>query len=388
VRRWRGSDSADEPWDDEVDDGRPKARRGKPLVFWRARDSLYFEPLVALAILALLLVSLFAYTSNWPPVYVVESNSMQHGPGDHLGYINAGDIVLAQKASAGSITTYVDAESTGLSTYGELGDVILYQPNGASGATPVVHRAILYLEYSGVNSTYSAIGLPANGCGAGSSQSYKTTGTPTGCGTSGLSGGDTLYLYGVGGRTVTVDFGCSSVLGQHSGFLTLGDNNSAPDQNTQSCVPTISTLVEPAWVIGVARGLIPWFGDIKLLLDGNAGYVSGASWEFLGLTIAAVIFVGVGLHLLFRRRREERGAPRRRKDALDEDRAEPLAPPPRGRPSVRPWRAAADPGVDDDAPPRRRSYAERRRAHFASSRESRTERRRAKPSHESEDDRS
>ncbi len=375
VRSWKGDD--DEPWDDVLDDAEGKEPREKPPVFWRARDSLYFEPLVALAIIVVLVVSLFAYTSNWPPVYVVESNSMQHGAGDHLGYINAGDIVLAQKTSLGSVVTYVDALSTGFSTYGLLGDVLLYYPNGSVGATPIIHRAIIYLQFDPHNATYNATGLPANACGAGSSDLYATPGSPGGCATTYLSPGDTLQLYRVGGRTVTVDFSCPSVLGGHSGFLTLGDNNSNPDQNTQECVPSLSTLVEPGWVIGVARGLIPWFGALKLLLDGNAGKVPTASWEYLGLTIAGVIFAAAGLHILLRRRREERPHRRRRSDDdYDANEEEPVRPRARsGSGPVQAWSPRADVAEPDDPPaPRssgRMSHEQRRRSHFTSSREHR-----------------
>ena len=391
VRPWKSSDD-EAPWDDVLDDEDGKTPREKPPVFWRARDSLYFEPLVALAIIVVLLVSLFAYTSNWPPVYVVESNSMQHGPGDHLGYINAGDIVLAQKAGLGSIVTYVDALSTGFSTYGLLGDVLLYYPNGSTGATPIVHRAIIYLQYDAHNQTYNATGLPANACGAGSSDLYATPGTAGGCATNYLTLSDTLQLFRVGGRTVTVDFSCTSVLGGHSGFVTLGDNNSNPDQNTQTCAPSLSTLVEPGWVIGVARGLIPWFGALKLLLDGNAGKVPTASWEYLGLTIAGVIFAAAGLHVLLRRRREERPHRRRRRAEDDEEPPDEEAAPSRPRrilTAVQPMKRPPNPPDEEEAPPSRTtgraSHEQRRRSHFTSSREHRPDRRRSSETGGSDD---
>ncbi|HKS59716.1 MAG TPA: S26 family signal peptidase, partial [Thermoplasmata archaeon] len=86
-------------------------------IFFRARDSLYFEPLVALAIIVVLLVSLWAFTQNWPPMYVVESSSMQHGGNDQLGLINTGDIVLAQKLPLSEIQPYVVGLVSGYVTY-------------------------------------------------------------------------------------------------------------------------------------------------------------------------------------------------------------------------------------------------------------------------------
>ena len=401
VRRWSGSKEGEETWDDEVDDERPKGRRDKPPVFWRARDSLYFEPLVALAILAVLLVALFAYTANWPPVYVVESNSMQHGDGDHIGVLNAGDIVLAQKVPVGSIATFESARGSGLSTYGLLGDVILYYPNGTSSATPVIHRAIIYLQYDAqAGGSYNVSGLAGQPCGTNaSSDVYYARGTPAtsgsaaNCGTTGLVSPDNLSLFNVGGRTVTVNFATDlQGLGGHSGFLTLGDNNTYPDQIPPLGDPyRLSTLVEPSWVIGVARGLIPWFGAVKLLLDGNSGKVPTASWEFLGLTIAGMIFAAAGLHFLARRERETGLWRRRRED--DEEGAEPREPspkPPPVRTGVRPWKTADPPPEKASATaaaPRRMSYEQRRRAHFVTAHERRLERpRKGKPKEPDESD--
>ena len=380
VRRWSGGE--EEGWDSVVDDEREKPAGEKPPVYWRARDSLYFEPLVALAIIVLLLVSLFAYTSNWPPVYVVESNSMQHGSGDHLGVINAGDIVLAQRTSVGSIVTYVDALRTGYSTYGSLGDVILYFPNGSSSSTPIVHRAILFLQFNARNGTYNATGLSGLACGAVAPHVYYTQGPGGACATTYLSNANTLTLYGIGGRTVSIDFSCPSSLGGHSGFLTLGDNNSEPDQVPPGCgIPPLSTLAEPGWVVGVARGLIPWFGALKLLLDGNAARVPTASWEFLGLTVSGVIFAAAGLHVLLRRRRDAREDGRRRsaRDEEEEDEDDGRAArSSRASGGVRAWQAAPDEAgpPDGTAAAGRSSHEQRRRSHFTSSRELRSSRRR------------
>ncbi len=92
-----------EPEEEEPEEDSPTPKRS---VYFRARDSLWFEPVIAVCILVLLLASLFAYTQNWPPIYVVESDSMQHGPDDHLGLINTGDLILAQNIPTSDIVTY------------------------------------------------------------------------------------------------------------------------------------------------------------------------------------------------------------------------------------------------------------------------------------------
>jgi signal peptidase I len=303
LRRWRPSDEEEE----EAEEARPPPTlTGRKRVYWRARDSLYFEPLVALAIIVLLLVGLYAYTQNWPPVYVVESDSMQHGSSDIVGLINTGDLVLAQKASVSSIVPYVVGLTTGYSTYGEYGDVLLYHPDGA-GDTPVIHRAILFLDWNSTTGTYSAPELSGLPCG-GPNAVYATPGKGTGCDTSGLSG--TLDLYRIGWMSVNVSLSLSaSALGRHSGFLTMGDNNyicsgpgdctGFPDQGGGSA-PEISSLVEPDWIVGVARGMIPWFGAVKLLLGGQASMVPSQSWEFLALTVVGVILLAFGIHYALR----------------------------------------------------------------------------------------
>jgi signal peptidase I len=311
VRRWRTTSDADDEDDDDLEPA--PGRRGflhrepRP-VYWRARDSLYFEPLVAVAIIVVMLVGLYAYTQNWPPVYVVESDSMQHGSTDILGVINTGDLVLAQRLPTSQITTYVAGLQTGYSTYGEYGDVILYSADG-QGSTPIIHRALLYLQWDPATSSYNATDLAglqtAGRCGNASGAVYATPGTLDGCGTTGLTG--TLDLFDIGWNSVNVSIDLSSPsLGRHSGFLTMGDNNFEPTGCSSDCVGLpdqqtgLSELVEPGWILGVARGMLPWFGAIKLALEGNAGSVPPQSWQFLGLTVVALILLAFGIHYALR----------------------------------------------------------------------------------------
>jgi signal peptidase I len=350
IRRWsKASGGTDEEEGEEEDEERPP-------VFWRARDSLYFGPLVALAIVVVLISSLFAFTQNWPPLYVVESNSMQHGSSDVLGLINTGDLVLAQKLPTSSIQTYVEGAQNGYSTYGEPGDVLLYRPNGG-GATPIIHRAIIYLEWDAQVRGYNAIGLPAHPCGLEPGAVYSTPGTPSDCGTTGLT--STLDLFNVGwtGANLSVDLR-SAGLGAHSGFITMGDNNTACspsggctgffDQGSFS----LSQLVEPDWVIGVARGMIPWFGALKLWIEQSStvGEVPSQSWQFLGLSIAGLVALAFGLH--FALRVEGIEDPRRRAEE-EEDEAEDRSHPSESRArrflhTIRPWGRDSDEDSDEE----------------------------------------
>jgi signal peptidase I len=372
VRRWEGD--ADEEEDAEIEletEEKPGARRrGRWIsreehpVYWRARDSLYFEPLVAVAIIVVLLAGLYAYTQNWPPVYVVESDSMQHGDTDILGLINTGDLVLAQKIPLDQITPYVVGMQTGYSTYGEYGDVVLYYPNGAD-TTPIIHRAILWLGWNPADDAYNATDLSGLPCGLAKNAAYNTSAPPSECSDlTDLKGTLTLYHIGWRSATVTLDLS-SSILGAHSGFVTMGDNNyntpctpgvncvGLPDQNIGR-----STLVAPTWIVGVARGMLPWFGALKLLLEGNAGYVPPQSWQFLGLTIAGLILLAFGIHYALRAEGVEDPRRRAEEEAEDEEAdEEPARPPGRARRflhGLRPW-GRDEEDDEPDATPRVRS---------------------------------
>jgi len=352
VRRWRSPGSDEE---EEEESSAPGAvPSGRKPIYWRARDSLFFEPLVALAIVVVLLVSLFAYTQNWPPIYVVESNSMQHGSNDQIGLINTGDLVLAQKTSLSGITPYVSGLQTGYSTYGEYGDVLLYWPNG-QGSTPVIHRAILYLQWDphGFYNVTDLAGLP---CGTQSNAvyAYIPAGGPANCDTTHLTG--TLDLYDIGWKSVNISLALSApALGDHSGFLTMGDNNTAPDQSGAGTA-AISSLVEPGWVIGVARGMIPWFGALKLLLQGQAGEVPSQSWEFMGLTVVGLILVAFGIHYALRTEGIE--TPLRREEeeeAREEAEAAPPSAPRRWLSKLRRRHPEDEEDEEEEAPPRPRT---------------------------------
>ncbi|MCI4349408.1 MAG: S26 family signal peptidase [Thermoplasmata archaeon] len=266
-------------------------------VFFRALDTWWFEPLVALAVVALLLVSLFAYTQNWPPVYVVVSSSMQHGTTDELGLINTGDFVLAEKLGPGQIIPYLAGVASNYRTYGEFGDVLLYHPNGSPTGLPVIHRVLAYVE-ANPNGSYTIPALAGLPCGSASGALYRASSEPGGCGSTALRG--SLTLLNIGWRQATVNLTLAT-LGPLSGFLTMGDNNliagtttGVPDQ------PAISSLVEPDWVIGAARGMIPWFGALILLVNGMAGEVPSQSWEWMGITLIGLFLAAIGTHFALR----------------------------------------------------------------------------------------
>jgi signal peptidase len=297
----------------EEDDGPGWFHRSKRPVFYRARDAWWFEPLIALMIIVVLLAGLFAYTQNWPPLYVVESSSMQHGTNDNVGLINTGDLVLAQQVPTSSITPYVVGLVTGHTTYGEFGDVLLYHANGILGPAPIVHRALLFMQHN-PNGSFNIPDLAGLPCGHAVDRVFLVA-TPSGCGTTGLR--NNLTLFGIGWQSVTVNVTFAD-LGQHSGFLTMGDNNINPGTKTgEEDQPGLSALVDPGWVVGVARGMVPWVGSVKLLLSGDASEVPSQSWEFLGISISALFVLGALIHYGLR----AEGVEDERRRALEEEEA-------------------------------------------------------------------
>lgn len=354
IRRWRAEgDHEEEPGESEEEEdeefsleaARQRAQRPRT-VYWRFRDSFLFVPLVAILVVIIVLGGLVAFTQAWPPVYVVDSNSMQHGSNYQLGVINAGDLVLSQKVTSSTIQTYVAATATGYRTYGELGDVILYQPNDQAGV-PVVHRALLYLTYNPLNGTYNASSLAGLPCGHASPHPFYTVRTSgNACGAFGMTG--TLVLFGIGWQGASVWLNLTPAqIGTHSGFVTLGDNNfqnpgcaGSACQGVTDQSDGLSQLVSSTWIVGVARGLIPWFGSLRLLLNGNAGAVPVQSWELMAVTLVAVVVAAFTIHYAWS---SHRPADRRRT----------TAPVRNGRDEER------EPDEEEEEPPRRRWFRSR-----------------------------
>ncbi len=193
-------------------------------------------------------------------------------------------------------------------------------------------------------------------------RSTQRPGTRGDCGTTNLA--STLDLFHIGWADVNVTIDLQpAFLGAHSGYITMGDNNINSGLGTydQSSGFELSELVEPGWVVGVARGMIPWVGALKLWIEGSptSGEVPPQSWQFLGLTFAGVILLAFGLHYALRVEGIE--DPRRKAEEAEEeedeepDESEGSAA--RARHflrSLRPWGAAPEEEADeeDEAPPR------------------------------------
>lgn len=219
------------------------------------------------------------YAGTWPPVYTVESMSMEHSSYWKEGTINTGDIVFARDISSTSsnVVTYVQGRQTGYTSYGDFGNVILFKdPQNRI----LIHRAMFYLTWNG--------DLPVV-------QNSENLGW-----ISVTSGAVVIHDIGFKNRTLIVYV--SGFAGK-DGFITAGDYNIAhsilynttenafvaADQNAFGFGP-----VKAQKIIGTAFGNIPWFGLVKLNVMRAAGnwpeynQVPGNAYLFLCLSLVAI----------------------------------------------------------------------------------------------------
>ena len=245
------------------------------------------EAVLAGGLIATLITVLVLMTGSWPPMVVIESNSMQHDANGEVGSIDAGDLVLVMSDDRKNIITYAEATEVGgvyegYQNHGMPGDVIIYQKNGGID-TPVIHRALLEIV-------------------ANESGGWDAPGTT---------------LRNVETITWTFDILCPYHGGEynlaiedwdpvHAGFLTKGDNNNCmldqPAANSQNQGPGLSATnsdgsvspvetVKQEWVVGVAGAEIPWVGAIKLGLSNNSDSVPGSSWTKLAFTAIVLLAI-------------------------------------------------------------------------------------------------
>ncbi|MCL2148890.1 MAG: S26 family signal peptidase [Methanomassiliicoccaceae archaeon] len=220
---------------------------------------------------------------------VVESGSMQRGIGSQIGVIDTGDVVILKDKERVEIRTFVDGYKIGYEKFGNYGDVIIYSRDIGN---PVIHRAILWLDYNG-DGTWSAPsleGYPA--------ELWSCTG---GDGYDRMWG--TLYLKNMGySGTVNANLDLDRLMrtSTTSGYLTMGDNNFGFDQ--PSGVSGVSGLISLDQINSVGWFEIPWIGSFKMILRGDVDTLDRLVPNTIPSLAAAfllVIFLIVGVSFLF-----------------------------------------------------------------------------------------
>jgi signal peptidase len=191
----------------------------------------YFRDILTSAMIVVAIGTiLFGISGVWPPMVAIESGSME--PNMHEGdlvFIVDNERFVPQEAtevdgvSTGIVPADV-AEQHGETAYNGYGDVIIFHPNGNTGRTPIIHRAMFWVD-EGEN-WYDRADPAAVG-GADSCEQLRHCPAP------------------------------------NAGFITKGDWNSKYDQATRRSAP-----VQPGWIIGTAELRVPYLGHVRLLFNG------------------------------------------------------------------------------------------------------------------------
>lgn len=165
--------------------------------FW---ISLLRETLYALAAVGAIALVLYLYAGAWPPMVSVDGLSMYPNMHD-------GDLIIIQSIEKSPIVTY--GAAGGHSSFGDAGDVIVYQPFGRRDTTPVIHRALYYVNAS-----------------------------------------EPMWPGGIAAP--------------NAGYITQGDNNFLFDQCSGVCP---NTPVKGEWILGVAKYRIPYLGYVRSIFS-------------------------------------------------------------------------------------------------------------------------
>lgn len=268
------------------------------------------ELVLAAGMITLLVLAMWAHTGSMPPLVVVESNSMQHDSDGEIGTIDAGDLILVHSPDDNRIITFAEATDPksdyyGYESLGMEGDVIIYERNGESDSTPIIHRALFEISIG-----ESAPAENQDDCEGGVFWNGL-------CITSwSVPGSDQVNVKEINlvfNGVNTGKYACGGVAAQHGsewfsvenyspmnpGYITLGDNNDCNDDQgvfefAQGLSSIHSGMIRPVqedWVIGISGAEIPWLGTVKLMVSGGdspgVSQVPGLSFVFL------IAFVGI-----------------------------------------------------------------------------------------------
>lgn len=140
----------------------------------------------------------------WAPMVAVESGSMEP-------HMNIGDIIFIQNIDRTDVVTYEEGNNNSYSTFENYGNVILYRPYGQEGVTPIIHRAMYYVE-----------------------------------------AGEPMW-----------DGGPAA---PHAGYITKGDNTVTNQYYDQQGRVSYLMPVKEEWIIGIARYKVPYVGYLRLML--------------------------------------------------------------------------------------------------------------------------
>ena len=282
------------------------------------------ELVLAAGMITLLVLAMWAHTGSMPPLVVVESNSMQHDSDGEIGTIDAGDLVLVHAPEDNRIVTFAEATDSksdyyGYESLGMEGDVIIYERNGESDSTPIIHRALFEIVIG-----QSVPAENQDQCEGG--VFWEDV-----CITSwSVPGSDQVNVKEINlifdGEN-TGKYACEGIAAQHGsewfsvenytpmnpGYITLGDNNYCNDDQgvfefAQGLSSIHSGMIRPVQedlVIGISGAEIPWLGTVKLMVSGGdspgVSQVPCQSFVFLILFVGAVLVAPIVIEPVIKR---------------------------------------------------------------------------------------
>ncbi|MFB6299849.1 MAG: S26 family signal peptidase [Halobacteriales archaeon] len=204
------------------------------------------EILSSVALVLLIGLLLFGLSGVWPPLVAVESGSMEPHMqrGDLVFVMEADRLVPAAAIDETGIVPYQTGEGVGYRTFGDYGDVIVFDPP-ATGGPPIIHRARFWVDegenwYDRAESQY----INAPRCGETPRDGLRNCPAP------------------------------------HAGFITRGDANPVYDQASG-----VSRPVKPAWVKGTAEVRVPFLGYVRLKYSEYAASIMAPSGTTVSLNL-------------------------------------------------------------------------------------------------------
>ncbi|HJJ88926.1 MAG TPA: signal peptidase I [Methanocorpusculum sp.] len=165
-----------------------------------------YEVISMIVIMAVIGSILFGVSGTWPTIVAVKSESM-------IPNINVGDLVfVVEKDRFGPLMTANEAKTSGVRSFNDYGDVIIYQPNGNAKVTPIIHRILTEINAS----IATSIGFTGDAA--------------------------------------------------HAGYITKGDHNPIIDQGNIISHIGVIQPVKREWIVGKALFAIPLIGYLSLYI--------------------------------------------------------------------------------------------------------------------------
>lgn len=250
--------------------------------------------LISVGVIAVIIVggyaSLVAYTGFSLPFSTVVSESMQHDNEEsQIGTIDTGDIVIVMDPAKTEVQSYVVALDTRYKSFGTYGSVIIY--DRGSTKNPVIHRAIVWLDYDSKTDTWSSEELANSSiywCCIYTNENGEIVKNEDDA--YNLQG--TLYLEDVYGKNPYINL---NNLQKTSGYLTMGDNP-ITNTNFDQSSGIVNYLISESKINSVAVAEIPWLGTLKLLFNGSS-HLSHVPNSLPSLIMAMILLFSIILIL-------------------------------------------------------------------------------------------